>query len=77
MGLLSLHRAHEGAARQEGNGQKLGSPLAGIYVGCVMNYKVGVYEFLVHDRMRIRSTTENLKIVGDCFPFKISAKEGS
>jgi hypothetical protein len=25
MGLLSLYRAHEGAARQEGNGQKLGS----------------------------------------------------
>jgi hypothetical protein len=44
--------------------------LAGIYVGCVMNHKEGAYEFLVHDGMRIRSTTANLKIVGDCFPFK-------
>jgi hypothetical protein len=44
--------------------------LAGIYVGCVMNHKEGAYEFLVHDGMRIRSTTANLRIVGDCFPFK-------
>jgi len=44
--------------------------LAGIYVGCVMNHKEAAYEFLVHDGMRIRSTTANLKIVGDCFPFK-------
>jgi hypothetical protein len=44
--------------------------LAGIYVGCVMNHKEGAYEFLVHDGMRIRLTTANLKIVGDCFPFK-------
>jgi hypothetical protein len=35
-----------------------------------MNHKEGAYEFLVHDGMRIRSTTANLKIVGDCFPFK-------
>jgi hypothetical protein len=41
--------------------------LAGIYVGCVMNHKEGAYEFLVHDGMRIRSTTANLRIVGDCF----------
>ena len=44
--------------------------LAGIYVRCVMNHKEGAYEFLVHDGMRIRSTTANLKIFGDCFPFK-------
>ncbi len=27
--------------------------LAGIYVGCVMHFKEGAYEFLVHDGMRI------------------------
>ena len=48
--------------------------LAGIYVGCVMNHKEGAYEFLVHDGMRIRSTTANLRIVGDCFPFKYQQK---
>ncbi len=44
--------------------------LAGIYVGCVLNHKEGDYEFLVHNGMRIGSTTANLRIVGDCFPFK-------
>ena len=48
--------------------------LAGIYVGCVMNHREGAYEFLVHDGMRIRSTTANLRIVGDCFPFKYQQK---
>ena len=41
--------------------------LAGIYVGCVMNHKEGAYEVLVHDGMRIRSTTANLRIVGYYF----------
>jgi hypothetical protein len=48
--------------------------LAGIYVACIMNHKEGAYEFMVHDGMRIRSTTVNLRIVGDCFPFKYQQK---
>jgi len=48
--------------------------LAGIYVGCIMNNKEGPYEFMVHDGMKIRSTTANLRIVGDCFPFKDQQK---
>ena len=39
-----------------------------------MNHKEGAYEFMVHDGMRIRSTTANLRIVGDCFPFKYQQK---
>jgi hypothetical protein len=48
--------------------------LAGICVGCIMNHKEGAYEFMVHHGIRIRSTTTNLRIVGDCFPFKYQQK---
>jgi hypothetical protein len=48
--------------------------LAGIYLGCILNHKEGSYEIMVHDGMRIRSTTANLRIFGDCFPFKYQQK---
>jgi hypothetical protein len=70
MGLLSLHHAHK-EQRDEREMDKSWGPrvLVGIYVGCIMNHKEATYEFLVHDGMRIRSTTANLRKVGDCFPF--------
>jgi hypothetical protein len=48
--------------------------LGRVYVGCIMNHKEGAYEFIFHGGMRIRSTTANLRIVGDFFPFKYQQK---
>ena len=44
--------------------------LGGIYLGCSVNAWTGVYHFLVHDGGSIISTTSDLRIVGDCFPFR-------
>ena len=44
--------------------------IAGIFIGCYVNPKTDIYHFLIHDGRTIFATSGNLRVVGDCFPFK-------
>ena len=44
--------------------------IGGIFIGCHVNPRTNVYHFLIHDGHSIISTTSDLRVVGDCYPFR-------
>ena len=44
--------------------------VGGIFLGCHVNPRTAIYHFLIHDGQSVISTTSDLRIVGDCFPFR-------
>ena len=45
--------------------------IAGMFVGVWHNARKNIFHYLMYDGTRILETTSNIRLVGDCFPWKL------